>query len=209
MSELVEEAERAARDAATWADLSNFLFNPVDGLVAKAYPRRAAREAFLQTDEYPKIRQLVSDARERHGLVEGATPKLSDPLVVELPQPLLLESTLTVWGGEFGRQPVAEYVKGTGRDHNAYSFTMWLAGGGIKGGIPRRPDRRTGQRGGRRSVPRQAPARYRPAPARPGPEPAALLLQRPEPEAGRGVARRPDRGTLMMLDRPDLRHLPL
>jgi hypothetical protein len=77
MSELFQEAERAARDSETWADLSNFLFNPVDGLVARAYPTREAREAFLQTEEYRKIRQLVSDARERHGLVEGATPKKS------------------------------------------------------------------------------------------------------------------------------------
>ena len=47
----------------------------------------------------------------------------------------MLDSTLVVWGGEFGRQPTAEYAQGTGRDHNAYGFTMWLAGGGIKGGI--------------------------------------------------------------------------
>jgi uncharacterized protein (DUF1501 family) len=39
-----------------------------------------------------------------------------------------------VWGGEFGRQPTAEYEKGTGRDHNALGFTMWMAGGGIKRG---------------------------------------------------------------------------
>jgi uncharacterized protein (DUF1501 family) len=42
---------------------------------------------------------------------------------------------LIVWGGEFGRQPVAEYERGTGRDHNAYGFSMWMAGGGVKGGI--------------------------------------------------------------------------
>jgi uncharacterized protein (DUF1501 family) len=47
----------------------------------------------------------------------------------------LLDETLVIWGGEFGRQPTAEYAKGTGRDHNAYGFTMWMAGGGIKGGI--------------------------------------------------------------------------
>ena len=47
----------------------------------------------------------------------------------------MLDETLVVWGGEFGRQPTAEYEKGTGRDHNAYGFTMWMAGGGIKGGI--------------------------------------------------------------------------
>jgi len=46
----------------------------------------------------------------------------------------MLEETLIVWTGEFGRQPTAEYAEGTGRDHNSYGFTLWLAGGGIKGG---------------------------------------------------------------------------
>lgn len=44
----------------------------------------------------------------------------------------LLEQTLVVWGGEFGRTPMSE--KGDGRDHNATGFTMWMAGGGVKGG---------------------------------------------------------------------------
>jgi hypothetical protein len=44
----------------------------------------------------------------------------------------LLESTLVIWGGEFGRTPMSE--KGDGRDHNPTGFTMWLAGGGVKGG---------------------------------------------------------------------------
>ena len=44
----------------------------------------------------------------------------------------LLEDTLIVWGGEFGRTPVSE--NGNGRDHNPHGFMMWLAGGGIKGG---------------------------------------------------------------------------
>ena len=46
----------------------------------------------------------------------------------------MLDETLVVWTGEFGRQPTAEYAEGTGRDHNSYGFTLWLAGGGIKGG---------------------------------------------------------------------------
>ncbi len=87
-SEILTQAERAARDLETWADLSNFLFNLVDGVVARAYPTREAREAFIQTDEYRKIRQLVSDARERHGLVEGGTPKKLDRLVIQIPQSL-------------------------------------------------------------------------------------------------------------------------
>ncbi len=56
-------------------------------------------------------------------------------LIRDLKQRGLFDSTLIVWGGEFGRQPTAEYATGTGRDHNSYGFTMWMAGGGIKRGI--------------------------------------------------------------------------
>ena len=45
----------------------------------------------------------------------------------------MLDDTLVVWGGEFGRTPMSE--SGDGRDHNPYGFTMWMAGGGVKGGI--------------------------------------------------------------------------
>ena len=45
----------------------------------------------------------------------------------------MLDQTLVVWGGEFGRTPMSE--KGDGRDHNPYGFTMWMAGGGVKAGI--------------------------------------------------------------------------
>ena len=65
----------------------------------------------------------------------GDTDKPIAGLLKDLKRRGLLDETLVVWGGEFGRQPTAEYAKGTGRDHNAYGFTMWLAGGGIKGGI--------------------------------------------------------------------------
>jgi hypothetical protein len=55
-------------------------------------------------------------------------------LITDLKRRGLLDQTLIVWGGEFGRQPTAEFAQGTGRDHNSYGFTMWMAGGGIKGG---------------------------------------------------------------------------
>ena len=45
----------------------------------------------------------------------------------------MLEETLVVWGGEFGRTPTSEGAKG--RDHHSLGFTMWLAGGGVKGGF--------------------------------------------------------------------------
>ena len=56
----------------------------------------------------------------------------SAALVLDLKQRGMLDETLIVWGGEFGRTPMAQ---GNGRDHHMKGFSMWLAGGGIKGGI--------------------------------------------------------------------------
>jgi hypothetical protein len=75
------------------------------------------------------------DLERNHNHHAGATDRPVAGLLKDLKQRGLLDETLVVWGGEFGRQPTAEYAKGTGRDHNAYGFTMWLAGGGIKGGV--------------------------------------------------------------------------
>ena len=55
-------------------------------------------------------------------------------LLGDLKQRGLLEDTLIVWGGEFGRTPTSE--NGNGRDHNHHGFTMWMAGGGVRGGRP-------------------------------------------------------------------------
>ncbi|MBY0228028.1 MAG: DUF1501 domain-containing protein [Gemmataceae bacterium] len=75
-----------------------------------------------------------TDMVSNHGKHALNTDKPIAGLLKDLKARGLLDETLVVWGGEFGRQPTAEYAKGTGRDHNAYGFTMWLAGGGIKGG---------------------------------------------------------------------------
>ena len=75
------------------------------------------------------------DLKTNHDLHAGETDKPIAGLLKDLKRRGMLDETLVVWGGEFGRQPTAEYEKGTGRDHNAYGFTMWMAGGGIKGGI--------------------------------------------------------------------------
>jgi hypothetical protein len=75
------------------------------------------------------------DLEKNHNFHAGRTDKPIAGLLKDLKRRGMLDSTLIVWGGEFGRQPTAEYTKGTGRDHNAYGFTMWLAGGGIKGGV--------------------------------------------------------------------------
>jgi len=57
-------------------------------------------------------------------------------LLTDLARRGMLDDTLVVWGGEFGRTPVTEGRAGSfGRDHNPYGYTMWLAGGGVKGGF--------------------------------------------------------------------------
>ena len=76
-----------------------------------------------------------TDIVKNHSKHAGDTDKPVAALLTDLKRRGLLDSTVVIWGGEFGRQPTAEYAQGTGRDHNAYGFTMWTAGGGIKGGV--------------------------------------------------------------------------
>jgi hypothetical protein len=56
-------------------------------------------------------------------------------LLADLQQRGLLDETLVIWGGEFGRLPVSQKGSNPGRDHNPHAFTYWMAGAGIKGGI--------------------------------------------------------------------------
>ena len=68
--------------------------------------------------------------------VPGLCKQIDQPisaLLTDLKQRGLLEDTLVVWGGEFGRTPTSE--NGSGRDHNHHGFTMWMAGGGVRGGM--------------------------------------------------------------------------
>jgi|SRR5579864_4622770 len=73
-----------------------------------------------------------SDIKNGHEKNARAVDKPIAGLLKDLKARGLLEQTLVVWGGEFGRTPMAQ--GSDGRDHNPYGFSMWLAGGGIKGG---------------------------------------------------------------------------
>ena len=86
--QILDAARTVAQAAETWADLSNALFDPVDGLVAKAYPNREERENFAKTAEYKAIRELIDALEERTGLAEGATPQKSGKFMVRLPRSL-------------------------------------------------------------------------------------------------------------------------
>ena len=73
-----------------------------------------------------------SNIEGNHGKWCRVSDKPVAGLLTDLKQRGLLDDTLVVWGGEFGRTPFNE--KGNGRDHNPWGFTMWMAGGGAKGG---------------------------------------------------------------------------
>jgi hypothetical protein len=73
------------------------------------------------------------DIEENHLRMAARTDQPIAALLKDLKQRGLLDSTLVVWGGEFGRTPEAQ--GGKGRDHNNTGFTMWMAGGGVKGGV--------------------------------------------------------------------------
>jgi hypothetical protein len=84
--------------------------------------------------------QLYHEAWDQHGaLVSGLKKNCKDTdqaaaaLVKDLKQRGLLEDTLVIWGGEFGRTPMVQGGS-DGRDHHPNAFTMWMAGGGVKGG---------------------------------------------------------------------------
>ena len=73
-----------------------------------------------------------SAIEKKHPPLCRATDQPVAALLKDLKRRGLLDETLVVWGGEFGRTPMSE--KGDGRDHNPTGFTMWMAGGGVKGG---------------------------------------------------------------------------
>jgi len=81
------------------------------------------------------------DIEKEHRRLAGQCDRAIAALLKDLKARGLLDETLVIWGGEFGRTPTVELPtpganagKVNGRDHNHYGFTMWLAGGGVKGG---------------------------------------------------------------------------
>jgi hypothetical protein len=76
-----------------------------------------------------------ADIKGNHQGFADETDRPVAALLEDLAQRGLLDSTLVVWGGEFGRLPVSQKGDKPGRDHNPHAFTCWLAGGGVKGGV--------------------------------------------------------------------------
>jgi hypothetical protein len=106
-------------------------------LVARRLVERGVR--FVQLYSGGGHLEETWDAHEsiekNHGRHGAEVDQPIAALLADLEERGLLEETLVVWGGEFGRMPFSEGPNAPGRNHNPYGFSMWLAGAGVKGGI--------------------------------------------------------------------------
>jgi uncharacterized protein (DUF1501 family) len=103
-------------------------------LLARRLVERGVRFVQLYSGGGPLITQWDAhdDINANHEKMCGHVDQPIAALLKDLKQRGLLDETLVVWASEFGRTPMSQ--GGKGRDHNPYGYTMWLAGGGVKGG---------------------------------------------------------------------------
>ena len=98
-------------------------------LLARRLVEKGVRFVNVGSGDWDDHKDIEKNYRKKVPAMDQAAAAL----IQDLKQRGMLEDTIVVWGGEFGRTPVSE--SGTGRDHNPYGFTMWVAGGGFKGGL--------------------------------------------------------------------------
>ena len=103
-------------------------------LLARRMVERGVRFVQLYSGGGPVSMQwdAHSHLKANHEKMCGLTDQPVAALLKDLKQRGLLDTTLVIWGSEFGRLPTSE--SGNGRDHNPHGYTMWFAGGGVKGG---------------------------------------------------------------------------
>jgi hypothetical protein len=138
-----ELAYRMQAEAADAFDISNepehvrALYGDVD----QVHPRQTliARRLLERGVRFVQLWHGAGQPWDNHGKLKENHAKLAAEidrpiagLITDLKQRGMLDDTLVLWGGEFGRTPVSEGADG--RDHNPYGFSVWLAGGGVKGG---------------------------------------------------------------------------
>ncbi len=100
-------------------------------LLARRLLERGVRFVQIFHESWDQHGNLVNDLKKNCRVTDQACAAL----VKDLKQRGMLEDTLVVWGGEFGRTPMVQGGGNDGRDHHPNAFTMWLAGGGIKPGL--------------------------------------------------------------------------
>jgi uncharacterized protein (DUF1501 family) len=104
-------------------------------LLARRMIERGVRFVQLYHEGWDHHSEVVKGVKDQ----TGKTDRASAALVKDLKQRGLLDDTIVIWGGEFGRTPMVEsnpdVGRKMGRDHHPQAFTMWLAGGGFKPGL--------------------------------------------------------------------------
>jgi hypothetical protein len=136
------EAVDLSRESARTKEAYGVGKNPTDEfgrncLVARRLVERGVR--FVQLYSGGGHLEETWDAHEsiekNHGTHGAEVDQPIAALLEDLEQRGLLDETLVVWGGEFGRMPFSEGKDAPGRNHNPYGFSMWMAGAGVKGGV--------------------------------------------------------------------------
>jgi len=85
---ILVEAKRLSEESETWADLSNALFDPWDGLLARSFPEPAERAMFRKSDDCNKLYDFIEQKMKQTGVVKGSQPTKSGRFVVRLPRSL-------------------------------------------------------------------------------------------------------------------------
>jgi hypothetical protein len=146
LSTRVSQYEMAFRMQASVPELTDFskeprqvldmygVKEPGDGSFASncLLARRLAERGVRFIQLYHRGWDHHADLERNLPIVAGETDRACAALVLDLKRRGMLDDTLVIWGGEFGRTPMGQ---GNGRDHHINSFTIWLAGGGIRGGV--------------------------------------------------------------------------
>jgi Protein of unknown function (DUF1501) len=142
MQSAAPEAVDIASETAATHDMYGVGQQPTDEygrncLIARRLVERGVR--FIQLYSGGGHLEETWDAHEsiekNHGRHGAEVDQPIAALLTDLERRGLLDETLVVWGGEFGRMPFSEGKDAPGRNHNPYGFSMWLAGGGVKGGM--------------------------------------------------------------------------
>src|SRR5262249_21687641 len=143
----INSFEMAFRMQASAPDLMDISREPAH--VLKMYGAEPGKPSFANTcllarrlvERGVRFVQLFHEAWDQHGALVGdlkkncrSTDQACAALLRDLKQRGLLDSTLVIWGGEFGRTPMVQGGS-DGRDHHPNCFTMWLAGGGVRPGV--------------------------------------------------------------------------
>lgn len=141
MQAATPEAVDLSQESARTLDMYGVGNQPTDEygrncLIARRLVERGVR--FIQLYSGGGHLEETWDAHEsiekNHGRHGAEVDQPIAALLTDLEQRGLLDETLVVWGGEFGRMPFSEGQDAPGRNHNPYGFSMWLAGGGVRGG---------------------------------------------------------------------------